>query len=42
MADIHLKPIARFKIFGSICKIEPATTHPQTRINKMKIPIQLN
>src|SRR3990170_4015368 len=50
MADIHLKPIARFKIFGSICKIEPATSgtdkrvcpcHP-CRINKMKIPIQLN
>ena len=43
MADIHLKPIARFKIFGSICKIEPATTQPETRLIKMKIPnIELN
>jgi len=29
MADIHLKPIAWFKIFGSICKIEPATKKKQ-------------
>ena len=26
MADIYLKPIARFKISGSIYKIEPALT----------------
>ncbi|HHT9112294.1 MAG: hypothetical protein HZA47_08475 [Planctomycetes bacterium] len=27
MADIYLKPITRFKISGSIYKIEPALIH---------------